>query len=226
MGPTCTCPSCGIEHEYNKLPREVLSTEQRLRLFRLTFNAYKSIRDVLVDAAENQPSDSYSQLIIRQLQIAILRKYILDSRDNVHLWRVLQACQELLPEEYSSNQISQTVLSNIEHLKEDNLSTGLTYFVGDERDDRGLNQVVIDNLYGLLLHGDYKKAMAATEGSPLNNLISTSEWFGKANLFVTEVSMLVERALGFIDKGSDLLVGLPPFTLSAFVSLPIESNGK
>ena len=176
--------------------------------------AYKAVHEVLLEAADSNLADSYKQLAIRQLHVAVLRKYILEPREHVHLSRVVNACVHLLPPSYLPLQIKEVVDQNLKKLSNGLTSLGIAFYVGDRLDSRDLNQVVIDYLYGLLLHSDYGKAKSAIGGSPLNNLISSSEWFANANLVLVEVSFLVERTIGFLDKGENFLRGLPKLSFT------------
>jgi hypothetical protein len=185
-----------------------------VRLFRDTYLHYKVIRDLLDKSLGAFVPDNYAQLAIRQLHIAILRKYLLDDRDNVYLNHVAKACLEILPQKYVESGIQEIVQANVRKLNSGELQAEIEFFRGDEMDRRSVHAVVIDFLYGLLLHGDYAKAQRSLKGGPLNTLLSSSTWMAAGNRLVVEVSILVERTIGFIDQGEDFLEGLPPLELS------------
>lgn len=214
MATNCTCPECGSLHPANRPPREVITSEQSLRLFRDTYLAYKAVHEVLLEAADSNLMDNHKQLAIRQLHVAVLRKYILETRENVYLKRIVNACLDLLPESHAPAEVIEVIGQNLKKLSTGLTSLGIAFYVGDRLDSRDPNQVVIDYLYGILLHSDYGKAVSAVSGSPLNNLISSSEWFANANLALVEISFLVERTIGFLDKGEDFLRELPELSFT------------
>jgi len=214
MSSSCTCPDCGSEHPLSRSPREALDAYQRVSLFRDTYLHYKVVRDLLDKSIGAFDSDNYAQLAVRQLHIAILRKYLLDDRDNVYVNHVVKACLDILPKKYAESGIQEIIQSNVRILNSEELQGGIQFFSGDEMDRRSVHTVVVDFLYGLLLHGDYAKAQRSINGGPLNTLLSTSTWMAAANRLVVEVSILVERTIGFIDQGDEFLEGLPPLELS------------
>lgn len=176
--------------------------------------AYKAVHEVLLEAADSNLMDNHKQLAIRQLHVAVLRKYILETRENVYLKRIVNACLDLLPESHAPAEVIEVIGQNLKKLSTGLTSLGIAFYVGDRLDSRDPNQVVIDYLYGILLHSDYGKAVSAVSGSPLNNLISSSEWFANANLALVEISFLVERTIGFLDKGEDFLRELPELSFT------------
>lgn len=214
MPNSCTCPDCGSEHPVSRPPREELDNYQRVKLFRDTYLHYKVVRELLDKSIGAFDPDNYAQLAVRQLHIAILRKYLLDDRDNVNLNHVVKACLEILPKKYAEGGILEIIQSNVRSLNSGELQGGIQFFHGDEIDRRSVHEVVVDYLYGLLLHGDYAKAQRSINGGPLNTLLSSSNWMAFANRLVVEVSILVERTIGFIDRGDEFLEGLPPLEFS------------
>ena len=206
-------------HEFVKNERASLALEDTLRLFSWTFKQYKIIRKLLENSGGFDSSDHFEQLAVRQLHIAILRKYILQRQENVHLIKVVESALAVLPPSYSDAGLFQITRDNIKALTGDETKPYIEFIKDSAVDSRSLNTVVIDYLYGLLLHGDYQRASDSLGGNPLNVLISSSDWFAKANIAVVETSFLVERAIFCLDQGWDYLADSEPLTFTSLTGI-------
>lgn len=195
MTTKCTCPQCGFSHIFGQPDKAAISAIETIRLFRATFLQYTVIEKVLVKALDEAGTEHYGQLALKHLHIAVLRKYILQPREYVYLPKVLEACLSVLPTEYKTLGLSDQVERNLSRLTTNELKPIIEFISNGVKDERSLNTVVLDYLYGLLLHADPRRAEASVDGGPLNGLLSSSDWLYFASNCVHEMNALVERAI-------------------------------
>ncbi len=214
MTNKCTCPQCGFDHTIGPTDKGAISEVETIALFRATYIQYKIIERALVSSVEGVGTENYGQLALRQLHIAVLRKYILQSREYVFLPKVLRACLAILPDEYQSLGLGDQIERNLARLTTNKLKPPIEFVNNGIKDERSLNTVVIDYLYGLLLHADPRRAEASINGGPLNGLLSSSDWLYFASMCVDEMNTLVERAIYFKDGRAEDLPSAQDFSFT------------
>lgn len=216
MTNQCKCPECGASHDVNNQAVKQITNEETIKLFRASYLQYKLVSEIVYGAGAFESQVHYSQVAGQQLLIAILRKYILQKKEYVFLPKVVEACIALLPETYSHAGYQDHVLSATSFLSGKNGSTGIQFFINSETDSRTINDVVIDYLYGLLLHADPVRAERAIDGGPLNTLLSSVDWLRNADTVVSEVNLLVERAILALDGKLEDMNDLPKLVQTVF----------
>jgi hypothetical protein len=201
----CWCPDCGTKHAASI--SVALDSKDTLELFVATFQDYLEITQhlpvdsgnlVVIPLYGNPPTD----LPFRLLRIVALRKYMFAQKDKVYLPRIASAIGEL-----DSNHAGwrEYIDAEFSLLNSQQLNPILELIHDGKRETRSLNSIVLDYVYGIFLHGDYRRMINAFEGGGAPLALAASRWVSIAEGLVRKT---YDLALPLVDgaRGANLKV--------------------